>query len=135
VRVRIARAEALRPAHADQFDHDLLIEHAKYGCISLWCETANSAYPFVFRPSVLKGVLTCAQLVYCHDVTDFVRFARPLGRFLALRGRLSVAIDSNGPIPGLPGKYLDAKMPKYFKGPDRPRLGDLAFTETAMFGI
>jgi hypothetical protein len=26
-------------------------------------------------------------------------------------------------------------MPKYFKGPDRPRLGDLAYTEIAMFGM
>jgi hypothetical protein len=35
-----------------------------------------------------------------------------------------VTIDANGPIPGLPGKYLDARQPKYFKGPDRPRLGE-----------
>lgn len=132
---RVARVEACRPNDADQFDHDLLMEHARYGCISLWCETAERAYPFVFRPGVVKGVITCARLVYCPNVDDFVRFAGPLGRFLALHGRLLVLIDSNGPIPGLVGKYLDAKMPKYFKGPNRPRLGDLAYTEAAMFGI
>jgi hypothetical protein len=33
------------------------------------------------------------------------------------------------------GRYFDATMPKYFKGPDRPRLGDLAYTEAAMFGV
>ena len=54
---------------------------------------------------------------------------------LAARGRPFVVLDSNGPIPGLVGKYFDAKMPKYFKGPDRPRLGDLAYTEAAMFGV
>jgi hypothetical protein len=58
-----------------------------------------------------------------------------MGRFLAMRGRPLVVIDANGPIPGLVGKYLDARQPKYFKGPDRPRLGDLVYSETAMFGI
>jgi hypothetical protein len=33
------------------------------------------------------------------------------------------------------GKYLAGKMPKYFRGPDRPRLGDLSYTEAALFGI
>jgi hypothetical protein len=133
--VRVARAEAHVPAHAEQFEHELLLEHAKYGCMSLWCETAERAYPFVFRPRVLKGVAAFAQLVYCRDVDDFVRFAGPVGRFLALRGRPFVLIDSNGPIPGLVGKYLNGKMQKYFKGPAPPRLGDLAYTEAAMFGF
>lgn len=133
--VRVANATACRGAHADHFDHDLLMDHAKYGCISLWCETADRAYPFVFRPCVVKRVIPSARLIYCHDVDDFVRFAWPIGRFLAFRGRPLVLIDSNGPIPGLVGQYLDAKMPKYFKGANRPRLGDLAYTETAMFGV
>jgi hypothetical protein len=133
--VSVVRADVSRPTHADPFDHDLLMEHAKYGCISLWCETPDRAYPFVFRPCVVKGRISCARLVYCPDVDDFVRFAGPLGRFLALRGRLLVLVDSNGPIPGLVGKYLDAKTPRYFKGPNCPRLGDLAYTEAAMFGI
>ena len=34
----------------------------------------------------------------------------------------------------LPGIYLDGR-PKYFKGPDKPRLGDLAYTEAALFGM
>jgi hypothetical protein len=133
--VSVANAAAYRGAHADHFDHDLLLDHAKYGCISLWCETAGRAYPFVFRPCVVKRVIPSAQLIYCRDVDDFVRFAGPVGRFLAFRGRLLVLIDSNGPIPGLIGQYLDAKMPKYFKGTNRPRLGDLAYTEAAIFGI
>jgi hypothetical protein len=133
--VRVANATAYRRAHAHHFDHDLLMDHAKYGCISLWCETAGRAYPFVFRPRVVKRVIPSVQLIYCHDIDDFVRFAGPVGRFLAFQGRPLVLIDSNGPIAGLIGKYLDAKMPKYFKGANRPRLGDLAYTESAMFGI
>jgi hypothetical protein len=26
-------------------------------------------------------------------------------------------------------------MPKYFKGPQRPRLGDLAYSENAVMGV
>jgi hypothetical protein len=131
----VVEAEGRLSARAEPFERELLAEHARYGCISLWCATTERAYPFVFRPRVVKGIVACAQLVYCSSVDDFVRFAGPIGRFLAARGRPFVVLDSNGPIPGLVGKYLDARMPKYFKGPDRPRLGDLAYTEAAMFGV
>ena len=114
---------------------DLLVEHAGYGCISLWCATPERAYPFVFRPRIVKSVISCAQLIYCRDVADVARFAGPIGRYLALRGRPFVIIDANGPIPGLIGKYFDDTMPKYFRGPARPRLGDLAYTEAALFGV
>jgi hypothetical protein len=131
----IVTAEARPPAQCEPFEHELLLEHAKYGCMSFWCMAEGRAYPFVFRPRVLRGIVPCAQLVYCRDIDDFARFAGPIGRFLTTRGRPLALIDSNGPIAGLVGKYFDDKMPKYFKGPDRPRLGDLAYTEAAMFGV
>ncbi len=134
-RGRVGKAEPEEPWQAERLQHQLLLEHANYGCVSLWCETVGGAFPFVFRPRLVKGVIPCAQLVYCRDVDDLVRFAGPIGRFLARRGRALVLLDANGPIPGLIGRYFDAKMPKYFKGPDRPRLGDLAYTEAAMFGV
>jgi hypothetical protein len=94
--------------------------------------TGERAYAFVFCPRVVKGVIPRAQLVYCRDLDDLVRFAGPVGRFLSLRGRFLVLIDANGPNPGLIGRYFDGQMPKYS---DRPRLGDLAYTEAALFGI
>jgi hypothetical protein len=113
----------------------LLSMHRDYGCLGLWCVTAERAHPFVFMPRRVKGVIPCVQLIYCRDVQDFVRFARPIGRYLALRGRPLVIVDSNGPIAGLVGAYLDGKSPKYFKGPQRPNFGDLAYTEAVMFGL
>ena len=89
----------------------------------------------MFVPRRVKGIVPCAQLIYCRDIADLVRFARPIGRFLARHGRPLVIIDSNGPIPGMVGKYFDGKLLKYFKGPDRPMLGDLAYTEAVMFGL
>jgi hypothetical protein len=116
-------------------DHDLLLKHAAYGCISLWCKTVDRAYPFVFLPRTVKGCIPCAQLIYCRAVGDFVRFSDPIGCFLLSRGRPLIIIDSTGPIPGLFGKYFEGVAAKYFRGPEQPRLGDLAYTEAAMFGL
>jgi hypothetical protein len=133
--VRLLHADAEPDAPYPPFARDLLRAHAAVGCICLWGETAESALPFVFRPRVIKGVIPCAQLVYCDDVASFVRFAAPIGRYLAARGRPFVVIDANGPIAGLGGRYFDDTQPRYFRGPIEPRLGDLAYTEAALFGI
>ena len=109
--------------------------HAALGCVSLWCATAEHAYPFVFRRRFVRRIVPCAQLIYCTDVACFLRFAGPIGRLLARRGMPFVIIDANGPIPGLVGIFRRGSMPKYFKGPLRPRLGDLAYTEYAVLGV
>ncbi len=119
----------------EHFDQEILQQHAAHGCIALWCATAERAYPFVFRPRLAKNLIPYTQLIYCRDVDDFVRFAGPIGRFLAVRGRPFVVLDANGPIPGLLGTFRRGRMPKYFKGPQRPRLGDLAYTEYAVMGV
>ena len=125
-----------RPAVAfDPLEQDILVQHAELGCISLWCVTPERAYPFVFRPRQVKKLLPCAQLIYCRDVGDFVRFAGPLGRHLLRHGKPFVIVDANAPIPGLIGLYRRGSMPRYFKGPRKPRLGDLAYTEYAVIGV
>lgn len=125
-----------RPAVAfDPLEQDILLQHADLGCISLWCATPERAYPFVFRPRRVKQLLPCAQLIYCRDVGDFVRFAGPIGRHLLRHGRPFVIVDANAPIPRLIGAYRRGSMPRYFKGPQKPRLGDLAYTEYAVIGV
>ena len=119
----------------EEFERKMLLSHAEYKCTSFWIAAANRAYPFVFLPRLVKGWIPCVQLIYCRDVEDFVRFSRTIGLHLLSRGRPIVLLDSNGPIPGLLGKYVEGASPKYFKGPKPPRLGDLAYTEAAMFGL
>jgi hypothetical protein len=133
--VRLLAADRQPDAPHEPFERDLLVEHAGYGCISLWGVTRERAHPFVFRPRIVKTVVPCAQLIYCRDVADVARFAGPIGRFLARRGRPFIVIDANGPIEGLVGRYFDHTMPKFYRGPVSPRLGDLAYTETALFGM
>jgi hypothetical protein len=127
----ISPADDLSP-----FETDLLLAHAKYGCISVTCTAAGRRHPFVFMRSWHRwkiGSLPYALLVYCRDLDDFIRFAGPLGRFLAWRGLPMAFINSNGSIPGLIGKPVD-KGPKFVRGPHPPHLGDLAYTELVMFG-
>jgi hypothetical protein len=133
-RVKVFGAHRQPEVSFDPADRQLLLEHAAFGCISLWCATSECAYPFVFRWHPAKAVVPCAQMIYCHDIAEFVRFAGPIGRFLTLRGSPFVRVDANGPIPGLVGKFFRHRGPKYFKGPQRPHLGDLAYTEYALWG-
>jgi hypothetical protein len=134
-KAEVFEAKRLPGVPFDPRDQEMLAAHAAHGCVSLWCVTPERAYPFVFRPRLVRGVIPCAQLIYCSDVGDFVRFARPVGRILARRGLPFVIVDANAPIPGLLGWYSRGNMPKYFKGPRRPRLGDLAYTEHAVMGV
>jgi hypothetical protein len=133
--VRLFDAGVTPQVNFDARDQDILLRHAALGCVSLWCATAERAYPFVFRRRFVRRIVPCAQLIYCTDVACFLRFAGPIGRLLARRGMPFVIIDANAPIPGLAGWYSSGKMPKYFKGPLRPRLGDLAYTEHAVMGV
>lgn len=123
------------PVEADAFDREILLQHAALGCISVWCVSAGQAYPFVFRPRVVRKIIPCARLIYCRDIADFTRFAGPIGRYLARRGKPLVIVDAEGPLPGLIGVFRGGSMPKYFKGAQRPRLGDLAYTEFAVMGV
>ena len=122
------------PINYDPGDMKLLLDHFSFGCICIWCiDASGNAYPFVFRRRVVEHIIPCVQLIYCRDIADLVRFAVPIGQFLAWRGSFAVLVDANGPLP-LAGRYFNQKMQKYFKG-EKPRLGDLAYTEIAMFGV
>lgn len=132
-----AEVEAISPEICSNgdltpFERELLVRHANYGCISIICKAGNRTYPFVFMPRRRFGLVPFAYLIYCREMSDFVRLARPLGWFLAKAGLPLVLLEADGPICGLVGKFFNDR-PKYYKGPHRPRLGNLAYSELAMF--
>ena len=131
--VDVLSADAPPAVKHDPYDYELLQQHSQFGCMSFWCATADQAYPFVFLPVNVRGFIPCARLIYCRSIDDLVRFARPIGRYLLKQKRIFVLIDANGPIAGLRGRYFANSRPKYFKGPMRPRLGDLSYTNLSMF--
>jgi hypothetical protein len=134
VRVQAVTTDISADDSLSSFETQLLLDHRSYGCISVTCSSAGRRHPFVFRRHRKAGLALFAILAYCRNLEDFVRFARPLGRYLALRGMPVVVVDANGPIAGLPGRYFDGS-PKYFRGPEPPRLGDMAYSERVLFDL
>ena len=129
------RVRRLSPADAQLRDYDLLRQHADAGCLVLICEQGGDARPFVFLRRRLQALpFAAAQLVYARDTEAFAACAGPLGRFLLGRGVALVLCDAPAPIAGVPGLWFKDRGPRYFKGPERPRLNDLAFTEMVVFG-
>ena len=61
-------------------------------------------------------------------MSEFVRFANAIGRYLLFRSGPLCVVDAMGPAPGLVGRFfLGRGGPKYFKGAAAPGLGDLAY--------
>jgi hypothetical protein len=117
-------------------EQSLLADHVRFGCLAYWCEDGEEAFPFIFvRRLLWRRNVPYAQLAYCRQIEDVVRFAGPIGRALASQGLPLVLMDSNGPVEGLWGFYIPNKMPKYFCGGVPPPLGDLSYTEVALFGV
>jgi hypothetical protein len=119
-------------------DLEMLKRHAQYGCLALVCRTAEAGLPFIFfslrkRRGIIP--LPAMQLGYCRSVADYIDCAGAIGRYLLWQGKPIIIVDATGALAGLPGIYSEARGRKYYKGPHRPRLGDLADTELAIYGM
>jgi hypothetical protein len=129
--VQIFSAE--QAAGLDDYETDLLRQHEGFGCLSVVVRDGTGAYPFVFQKHRVRGIVPVHRLLYCRQIGDLQRFAGNLGRFLMRRGGLLVRFDANAPASGIVGWYSETRGRKYAKGPNPPQLGDLAFTEAALF--
>ncbi len=124
-------------AACDPADATLLTDHAALGCTSLVVKAADGAHPFVFLPFRIRSgryPLPLMQMIYCREPASFIRFAAPLGRALLRRGFPGVVLDADMPLKGLVALRRFGQSRKYFRGPHRPRIGDLAYTERVIFG-
>jgi hypothetical protein len=134
--VRSAKVETLSAGRVDgltSFEADLLQQHASFGCLSVVVRDGAKSSPFVFQKHHVNGFVPVYRLIYCRDIGELKTFAGNIGRFLAWRGGVLVRFDANGPAKGIAGWYSEQRGRKYAKGPTPPRLGDLAFTEAALF--
>jgi hypothetical protein len=115
----------------------LLRDHRAMGWTALTVEKDGLVSPFVFKQRKLDSPpLPMMDVMFCRSPEDFSRCAPALARHLLPRGRMGFLID--GAMPGLSSsslaRYVEGKEPRYFKGPYRPILGDLAYTEKVIFG-
>ncbi len=137
-RAAVFEQESLEAAQLTVAERRLLADHAALGCLSVVASGPDGVHPFVFLPMRVKGgrvPLPCAQLLYCPSPETFVRHAGSLGRLLLRRLRTPIVmLDACGPVEGLVGLYAAGLRPKFFKGGEAPRLGDLAYSELALFG-
>jgi hypothetical protein len=109
----------------------LLRDHRAFGMTSLTVEKDGIVSPFVFKPRRLdRPPVPVMDVMFCRGPEDFRRCAPALARHFLPRGRLGFLID--GDQPGI-AHYAQGKEPRYFKGPHRPILGDLAYTEKVIF--
>ncbi len=132
-RTAARRATDLRIG-ADLPEQELVDAHIALGCPCLAVREGDDLLPFVFSaPRRLRGVLPASQLLFCRDLDGYARCAGALGRALLRRGILGVLVDTAEPIPNLPGRRINATQGRYWRGPNPPRPGDLAFTELALF--
>jgi len=118
-----ARAE---PGLAEE-ERALLSDHAALGCRAFVVDCDGRSYGFAtVGERVLRGKLPCDLVVHCGGLDRLARFAGALGRDMRLK---LLIVDAPGPIPGLVGKFIFGRNPRYAKGPGQLDLGDLAYTE------
>ena len=114
----------------------LLDDHLRYGCSCLTVEVGGERRPLVLvavRAGGGRYPLPVVQLVYCRDMGDVARFSGALGRWMLQHGAFGLLVD--GEVPeGLVGRRRIRRGRKYARGPHPPRLGDLSYTELAIFG-
>jgi hypothetical protein len=119
----------------------LLRDHRALGQISLVVEKDGVVSPIVLRPRRLdKPPVPVMDVMYCRSPEDFARCAPALARHFLPRS-LGFLIDGDVPSSNFGpssnfkiwGHYVEGKERRYYKGPWRPRLGDLAYTEKAIF--
>ena len=130
---RRCRVRAAKPT-----DEPVLVDHASYGCISLVVEVGELSMPFVFvKETRTFGWLrmTVANLLYSRDGEDYRRYAGPIGRYLLRSGVLVAASEANGnENDSFFDHFTASSGPRYYRGSSPPRLGDLAYSEWAIFG-
>jgi len=111
----------------------LLADHRKLGWISLVVEKDGIVSPFVLKPHMLeRPPMPVMDVMFTRSPDDFRRSAGALAKYFLPRGRLGFLID--GDMEGHLSHYVEGKEPRFFKGPCRPVLGDLAYTEKVLFG-
>ncbi len=117
-------------------ERQILAEHAAMGCRALICVQDGLAYPFVVQSRrLVRNLIPCWHLIYCREMSEFVRFANAIGRRLLFRDGPLCVVDAMERVPGLVGLFVPGRIPpKYFKGPVPPGLGDLAYTEVVVLG-
>ena len=113
----------------------LLRDHRALGQVALVVEKDGILSPFVLKPRRLdRPPVPVMDVIYCRSPEDFAACAPALARHVLPRA-LGFLIDGDMPAKfGILSHYVEGKERRYYKGPWRPTLGDLAYSEKVIFG-
>jgi hypothetical protein len=107
-------------------------DHLRMGCDVLRVETDGRASLLIHRRKWIRRRLPCAQVILA-DPNLMAELAGPVMRALASRGSLLALCDVNQTPQPATGRVFPRGI-RYFKGADAPAVGDLSYSELAVFG-
>jgi hypothetical protein len=107
-------------------------DHLRMGCDVLRLETDARSGLLIHRRKWVKRWLPCSQVIHA-DPDLVAELAGPVMRAFASRGSV-VALWDIDDVPDPAVGRVFARSIRYFKGTDAPLVGDLSYSELAVFG-
>jgi hypothetical protein len=107
-------------------------DHLRMGCEVLRLETDVRAGLLIHRRKWIKHLLPCSQVILA-DPGLIIELAGSVMRALARRGSLLALCDVDQTAKPASGRVFPRGI-RYFKGPAPPAVGDLSYSELAVFG-
>ena len=107
-------------------------DHLRMGCDVLRLETDVQAGLLIHRRKWIRRSLPCSQVILA-DPKLMIELAGPVMRALARRGSLLALCDVDQAANPAIGRVFPQDI-RYFKGPAPPPVGDLSYSELAVFG-
>jgi hypothetical protein len=107
-------------------------EHLRMGCELLHLESDARAGLLIHRRKWIRRSLPCSQVIFA-DPGLMIEVAGPVMRALAARGSLLALCDVDRTLEPSIGRVFPRGI-RYFKGAAPPPVGDLSYSELAVFG-
>ena len=113
-------------------DSQIAEDHLRMGCDVLRMETDDRAALLIHRRKWIRRVLPGSQVILA-DPDLMIDLAGPVMRALAGRGSLLALCDIDRSAKPAIGRVFPRGI-RYFKGATPPPVGDLSYSELAVFG-
>jgi hypothetical protein len=113
-------------------ERQLTEDHFRMGCDVLRLETGARSGLLIHRRKWIKRLLPCSQVIHA-DPDLIAELAGLVMRALASRGSAVALWDTDHAAEHAVGRVFERSI-RYFKGAVAPLVGDLSYSELAVFG-